>query len=94
MEVPGFVAGAIAAGINKKGKKDLAIIFSQVPACVTGVFTSNRVQAAPVRLDKERITSGRAQAIVANSGNANACTGARGIKMPRPWRVPQERRWE
>jgi glutamate N-acetyltransferase/amino-acid N-acetyltransferase len=80
IEVPGFVAGAIAAGINKKGKKDLAIIFSQVPACVAGVFTSNKVQAAPVRLDKERITSGRAQAIVANSGNANACTGARGIE--------------
>ena len=80
IEVPGFVAGAIAAGIKKNGKKDLAIIFSQEPACVAGVFTSNKVQAAPVRLDKERITSGRAQAIVANSGNANACTGARGIE--------------
>ncbi len=80
IEVPGFVAGATATGIKKNGKKDLAIIFSQVPACVAGVFTTNKVQAAPVRLDKERIMSGSAQAIVANSGNANACTGARGIE--------------
>ena len=80
IEVPGFVAGAVAAGIKQNGKKDLAIIFSQVPACVAGVFTTNKVQAAPVRVDKDRITSGRAQAIVANSGNANACTGARGIE--------------
>lgn len=80
LEVPGFVGGAIAADIKKKEKKDLAIVFSEVPACAAGVFTTNRVQAAPVRIDKERIASGRAQAIVANSGNANACTGSRGIE--------------
>ncbi|MBN1843630.1 MAG: bifunctional glutamate N-acetyltransferase/amino-acid acetyltransferase ArgJ [Deltaproteobacteria bacterium] len=80
LEVPGFVGGAIAADIKKKGEKDLAIVFSEVPACAAGVFTKNRVQAAPVRVDKERIASGRAQAIVANSGNANACTGSRGIE--------------
>jgi glutamate N-acetyltransferase/amino-acid N-acetyltransferase len=80
LEVPGFVAGAIAAGIRKDGNKDLGMIFSEVPACAAGVFTTNRVQAAPVLVDKERIKSGHCQAIVANSGNANACTGKRGIE--------------
>jgi glutamate N-acetyltransferase/amino-acid N-acetyltransferase len=80
LEVPGFVAGAVAAGIKKKDRKDLAIVFSQVPACAAGVFTTNEVQAAPVLLDKERIVSGRCQAIVANSGNANACTGPEGME--------------
>jgi glutamate N-acetyltransferase/amino-acid N-acetyltransferase len=79
-EVPGFVAGAIAAGLKKNGKKDLALIFSQVPACAAGVFTANEVQAAPVLVDKNRIKSGRFQAIVANSGCANACTGKHGIE--------------
>ena len=80
LQVPGFVAGAVAAGLKKDGKKDLGIIFSEVPACAAGVFTTNQVQAAPVLLDKERIKSGRCQAIVANSGNANACTGKQGIE--------------
>jgi len=82
-EVPGFVAGAIAAGIKKKEKKDLAIIFSEVPACAAGLFTTNRVQAAPVMLDRKRIRSGCAQAIIANSGNANACTGPNGMEATR-----------
>jgi glutamate N-acetyltransferase/amino-acid N-acetyltransferase len=80
LEVPGFVAGAVAAGIKKDGKKDLGMICSKVPACAAGLFTSNKIQAAPVLLGKERIKSGRCQAIVANSGNANACTGKRGIE--------------
>ncbi|HID30225.1 MAG TPA: bifunctional glutamate N-acetyltransferase/amino-acid acetyltransferase ArgJ, partial [Desulfobacterales bacterium] len=80
LQVPGFVAGAVAAGLKKEGKKDLGIILSEVPACVAGVFTANKVQAAPVLLDKKRIKSGRCQAIVANSGNANACTGKQGIE--------------
>jgi glutamate N-acetyltransferase/amino-acid N-acetyltransferase len=80
IEVPGFVAGAIGAGLKKNKKKDLGIIFSEVPACAAAVFTTNQVQAAPVLLDKERIKSGRAQAIVANSGNANACVGPRGLR--------------
>ena len=80
LQVPGFVAGAVSAGLKKEGKKDLGIILSEVPACVAGVFTTNRVQAAPVLLDKKRIKSGRCQAIVANSGNANACTGKQGIE--------------
>jgi glutamate N-acetyltransferase/amino-acid N-acetyltransferase len=80
VQVPGFVAGAIEAGLKKNGGKDLGIILCEIPAAAVGVFTTNQVQAAPVRLDKERIQSGRCQAIVANSGNANACTGAQGIE--------------
>ena len=83
LEVPGFIAGAIAAGVKVKDKKDLALIYSETPACVAGVFTTNAVQAAPVLLDKERILSGHAQAIVANSGNANACTGTQGMEDAR-----------
>ncbi len=82
-EVPGFTAGAFAAGVKKKDRKDLAVIFCTTPACAAGVFTTNRIQAAPVLLDKERIRSGRAQAIVANSGNANACTGSQGMEDAR-----------
>jgi len=79
-QVPGFVAGAVEAGLKKNGGKDLGIILCEVPATAAGVFTTNQVQAAPVILDKERIQAGRCQAIVANSGNANACTGAQGIE--------------
>jgi glutamate N-acetyltransferase/amino-acid N-acetyltransferase len=77
---PGFKAAGIAAGIKKKDKKDLGLIFSQVPANVAGVFTRNRVKAAPVILDRERIKTGVSQAIIVNSGNANCCTGKQGIR--------------
>lgn len=80
VQVPGFLAAAGSAGLNKKREKDLGIIFSRVPATVAGVFTRNLIKAAPVLLDMERIHSGRCQAIVANSGNANACTGDQGMK--------------
>jgi len=74
----GFKAAGVAAGLKKNGKPDLALIFSEVPATVAGVFTQNRVQAAPVRYDRERIKSGRCQAVIVNSGNANCCTGPKG----------------
>ena len=77
---PGFEAAGIAAGLKKKNKKDLGLIFSKVPANVAGVFTRNRVTAAPVILDRERIKSGVCQAIIVNSGNANCCTGEQGIR--------------
>ena len=80
LQVPGFVAGAVAAGLKKDGNKDLGMIFSKVSTCAAGVFTTNRVQAAPVLIDKERIKSGRCQAIIANSGSANACTGKQGVE--------------
>ncbi|MFH1673740.1 MAG: bifunctional glutamate N-acetyltransferase/amino-acid acetyltransferase ArgJ [Pseudomonadota bacterium] len=80
LQVPGFLAAAGPAGLKKDGAKDLGIIFSTVPATVAGVFTRNRVKAAPVLFDIGRIDSGKCQAIVANSGNANACTGIQGMR--------------
>lgn len=80
IRVAGFLANGIAAGIKDNGKKDLSVIFSEVPAVASGVFTTNAFKAAPVLLDMERITGGRAQAIIANSGNANAATGEEGYK--------------
>ena len=76
---PGFKAAGVVAGIKKNGEKDLGLIYSEAPAKVAGVFTKNIVQAAPVLLDKERIKSGVCQAIIVNSGNANCCTGNRGL---------------
>lgn len=78
----GFLAAGVHANVKGKGglKKDVALVFSQVPAAAAGVFTRNRVKAAPVRLCEERVAGGRLQAIVANSGNANACTGEQGMR--------------
>lgn len=76
--VPGFLANGIHAGIKQDSMKDLALIFSTVPAKVSALFTKNRIKAAPVLLDMERVKTGLAQAIVANSGNANAATGPAG----------------
>ena len=78
-KVPGFLAAGIPAGIKKNQEKDLALIYSEVSSKAAGVFTTNRVKAAPVLLSKERIRSGRARAILINSGSANACTGKRGL---------------
>jgi len=76
---PGFMAAGVASGLKKAGEKDLAIIFSKIPAKVAGVFTSNKIKAAPVLLDMERIKSGIGQAVIVNSGNANCCTGDKGL---------------
>src|ERR1017187_8937398 len=67
-------------GSNKGQKRDLALIVSEVPATVAGMFTTNQVCAAPVKICAERVKKGIAQAIVVNSGNANACTGRQGLK--------------
>jgi glutamate N-acetyltransferase / amino-acid N-acetyltransferase len=75
----GFKAAGMAAGIKKNGNKDLGLIYSVVPASIAGVFTKNKVQAAPVLLDKGRCKTGKCQAIIANSGNANCCTGPNGM---------------
>lgn len=76
----GFYFSAVEAAIKKPGRKDLALIYSEREAVMSGVFTTNRVKAAPVKLDIKRIKSGRGQAIVVNSGNANACSGKQGMK--------------
>jgi len=80
LRVPGFRAAGVSCGIKKNGKKDLAVIVSDSPATVAGVFTTNKVKAAPVLLDMKRIRKGVASGIIVNSGNANACTGAEGMK--------------
>ncbi len=67
-------------GSNKGKKRDLALIVSAVPATVAGTFTTNRVCAAPVKVCVQRVKRGWAQAIVVNSGNANACTGQQGLQ--------------
>jgi glutamate N-acetyltransferase/amino-acid N-acetyltransferase len=76
----GFFAGATSAGINEKAKNkpDLAILFSETPCVATGVFTTNRIKAAPLVLSQERLKKGRVGAVVVNSGCANACTGKQG----------------
>ena len=81
MKVKGFSAAAVQAGIRYPDRMDLGLIYSEVPAVTAGVFTTNQVKAAPVILDMERLRQGRAQAILVNSGNANACTGAQGMKI-------------
>ncbi len=74
----GFIAAGIHCGIKHK-KKDLAMLVSEVPASVAGVFTTNKVQAAPLKVSKEVVKNKEIQAIIVNSGNANACTGKQGI---------------
>jgi glutamate N-acetyltransferase/amino-acid N-acetyltransferase len=76
----GFLAQGVVAGIKKADKSDLAIIYSESPASVAGVFTQNQVKAAPVLLTSKRVAEGKARAIVINAGNANACTGKRGMQ--------------
>jgi glutamate N-acetyltransferase / amino-acid N-acetyltransferase len=78
--VPGFVANGAQVGIKTDDRKDLSLIFSLVPAKAVGVFTTNSFKAAPVLVDMERIKSGMAQAILTNSGNANAATGEDGYR--------------
>ncbi len=75
----GFLFSTAEAAIKKPGRKDLALIYSRKEAVVAGMFTKNKVKAAPVILDMKRIASGNGQAIIVNSGNANACTGKKGM---------------
>src|SRR6188508_1175078 len=84
----GFLASGVFCDIKRLGtgkgsqkgqKRDLGLVVSEVPAAVAGMFTTNQVCAAPVKVTALRTAQERAQAIVANSGNANACTGKRGL---------------
>jgi glutamate N-acetyltransferase/amino-acid N-acetyltransferase len=84
----GFLASGVFCDIKRLGtgkgseqgqKRDLALIVSEVRATVAGMFTTNQVCAAPVKVCSERVKTGVARAVVANSGNANACTGKRGL---------------
>lgn len=79
----GFAAGAVHCGIRRKDRLDVALVQSVVPATGAGMFTVNRVQAAPVLVSREHLELAQPQAIVANSGVANAATGEPGIEAAR-----------
>lgn len=78
--VKGFKFASRAAGIKRSGKPDLTLIYSEVPARCAGVFTTNKVVAAPLVVSQPRVRSGLCQAVLVNSGNANACTGEQGLQ--------------
>lgn len=80
MDIKGFRFSSVEAAVKKPGRLDFALIFSEVPAVAAAVFTTNKVKAAPVLLSMERVKGGRARAVLINSGNANACTGSRGME--------------
>jgi glutamate N-acetyltransferase/amino-acid N-acetyltransferase len=80
MIIKGFSSSAVSAGIKYADRLDLGLIYSETPAVTAGVFTTNQVKAAPVLIDQKRLKQGRSQAILVNSGCANACTGTRGME--------------
>ncbi len=81
----GYVANALSCGIKKPTatRLDLALVYSTEPTTSAGTFTTNRVRAACVRVSQSHLSRGNVRAIVANSGNANACTGAAGVAVAR-----------
>ncbi|MEI7901691.1 MAG: bifunctional glutamate N-acetyltransferase/amino-acid acetyltransferase ArgJ [bacterium] len=79
----GFQACGVAAGIKHPGRKDMALLVADAPAAVAAVYTTNKVAAAPVQIDRVRTRSGHAQAVIVNSGCANACTGETGLRNAR-----------
>lgn len=83
MEIRGFSFAAVEAGIRYSSRLDLGLIFSDVPCVTAGVFTTSQVKAAPLLIDQQRLKKGQAQAILVNSGCANACTGNEGIAVAR-----------
>jgi len=79
IKVKGFKASGIYSGIKASKKKDLALILSDKPSQISGVFTTNIIQAAPVIIGKKKVKNGLCQALIINSGIANVCTGKQGI---------------
>lgn len=75
----GFTAGTAECAIKHPGRPDLTVIVSESPASCAGMFTTNRIKAAPVLVSRRNVQSGVARAIVANSGNANTCNGEDGL---------------
>jgi glutamate N-acetyltransferase/amino-acid N-acetyltransferase len=78
--VKGVRSAGVACGLKRGGVSDLALVVSDRPATVAATFTTNRVQAAPVQVSRRNLRGGKLAAIVLNSGNANACTGRRGLR--------------
>jgi glutamate N-acetyltransferase/amino-acid N-acetyltransferase len=97
--VPGILAAGLHAGIKPTAARDLALVYSSTPATAAGVFTTNRIVGAPVKVTRERLRSGVAQAIVASSGCSNVATGEQGVRDAREMteivakhlRIPDER---
>ena len=97
--VPGILAAGLHAGIKPAPARDLALVYSSTPATAAGVFTTNRIVGAPVKVTRERLKGGVAQAIVASSGCSNVATGEQGIRDAREMteivakhlRIPDER---
>src|SRR5262245_37867111 len=98
--VPGIFGAGLHCGIKATpSARDLALLYSSAPATVAGVFTTNRIQGAPVKVTRERVRGGVAQAIVASSGCSNVCTGEQGLRdaremteiVARELRIPEER---
>jgi glutamate N-acetyltransferase/amino-acid N-acetyltransferase len=97
--VPGILAAGFHGGIKPAPARDLALVYSPTSATAAGVFTTNRIQGAPVKVSRDRLKSGVAQAIVASSGCSNVATGEQGIRDAREMteivakhlRVPEER---
>jgi glutamate N-acetyltransferase/amino-acid N-acetyltransferase len=83
VRVPGYRFAGVHCGLKESGKRDVGLIVSERPAVAVGAFTTNRVQAAPVQIARERVRSGWLQAILVNSGNANAFTGRDGLSLAR-----------
>lgn len=83
MKINGFSTSAVAAGIKYADRLDLGLIYADEPVVSAGVFTKNQVIAAPLVVDKKRLKHGRSQAILVNSGCANACTGEQGMEACR-----------
>ena len=76
----GFTAGAVISGIKEGGRLDLGILYSEALCVAAGVFTTNKIKAAPVVLSQKSLSNGKAQAMVVNAGCANACTDSQGDK--------------
>ncbi len=97
--VPGILAAGLHCGIKPAPARDLALVYSSTPATAAGVFTTNRIPGAPVKVSRERLRGGVAQAIVASSGCSNVATGEQGLRdaremteiVARHLRIPEER---
>ena len=79
----GYRAGGIQTGVKESGAKDLALVYSTRPANAAAVYTTNRVQGAPIAIDREHLADGKARAVILNSGNANVCNGDVGLDHAR-----------
>ncbi len=80
---PGYFAAGISTGVKESGARDLALVYSTRPANAAAVYTTNKVQGAPIAVDREHLADGRARAVILNSGNANVCNGDAGLDHAR-----------